>query len=283
MHPVALGLVLLSAGAHVYWNAQVKRSPVPGLATWWVQAIGVALLAPAALPTLLAGKVPPAGWRCVAASGLLYAAYFLLIARCYRHDDLSRAYPIARGVAPAVTVLTGTLLLGERPSFLGWAGIVAISLGVVWLTLPPGRERIARAGGVAAIATGGCTAAYSAVDKVGVACVEPVAYLVLTYAASSAIQLPLMLRGGGRDALLAEVRRDGRGLALAAIACLGGYLLVLLALRVAPVSYVVPLRSVSVLLSLVVGSRILGEVEAKARLPATVLIMAGMAAIATGG
>lgn len=281
MHPAALALVLLSAATHVYWNAQVKRSPAPVLATWWVQAIGVVLFGPAALAA--AGVVPAVGWVCVAASGVLYAAYFLLIAHCYRHDDLSRGYPIARGVAPAITALAAAIGLGERPSLIGWSGIVGVSVGVVWLAVAPGAGKIPRAGLLAALGTGGCTAAYSAVDKIGASTVAPVTYLVLAYGVSGLIQLPLMRRAYRREALLAELQRDGWGLTLAAIACLGGYLLVLFALRLAPVSYVVPLRSVSVLLSIVVGERVLGEVAAKARLPAAILIVAGMAAIALGG
>jgi uncharacterized membrane protein len=72
-------------------------------------------------------------------------------------------------------------------------------------------------------------------------------------------------------------------LVAASAAALGSYLLVLAVLGFEPVSYVVPLRSVSVLLSVLVGSRLLGEVGRLSRLVAAALILLGITAIAIGG
>ena len=49
MHPGAVGLVLLSAVAHVFWNSQVKRSPQPAIHTWWLLVTGVRLFCPFAV------------------------------------------------------------------------------------------------------------------------------------------------------------------------------------------------------------------------------------------
>jgi drug/metabolite transporter (DMT)-like permease len=68
------------------------------------------------------------------------------------------------------TAVLGLLLFREQPSPAGWLGISLIVAGVFTLALS-GMSRVAavsRAGVAAAIGTGLCTAAYSAVDKIGV-------------------------------------------------------------------------------------------------------------------
>jgi drug/metabolite transporter (DMT)-like permease len=64
---------------------------------------------------------------------------------------------------------------------------------------------------------------------------------------------------------------------------MGGYLLVLWVLRTQPVSYVVPVRSVSVLFSVLAGARLLGEEAGWTRALAATLVLAGIAAITLGG
>lgn len=282
MSGTALILVLASAVAHVYWNLELKRSPRALADGWWIQVLSAALCLPAALVAGRPLAVPPAGWLCVAGTGLFYAGYYTLLARAYASDDLSRAYPIARGVAPAAAALWGVLFFGERPSPLGGLGIAAVCAAVLllaWPDLRAGGRGLTLAGVGAAIGTGLCTSAYSAIDKAGVRYVDPVVYLGLTFGAGAALQGALLRpwRGAEHRCLAGW----GRLLA-SALACGGGYLMVLVALRGAPVSYVVPLRSVSVLLSVAAGVRVLREQRRWSRVVAAALVVAGVAAIALG-
>ena len=109
MHPAAVGLILLSAVGHVYWNYQVKRSPEPAIYAWCMLMGSALLFAPVAIRWAWPLSVPAAGWACVAATALFYGGYFSFIALSYRREDLSRAYPIARGVAPVATAAWGVL------------------------------------------------------------------------------------------------------------------------------------------------------------------------------
>lgn len=286
MPPAAVAVVLLSAVAHVYWNYRLKQSPAPVQYAAWIMALGSLLVAPLALWTEWPPRVPPIGWACVGGTAVLYALYFTCIGQSYRSQDLSRAYPIARGVAPAATAGWGVFLHHEQPSFAGWLRIAAIAVGVTLLAWMPGRDRGRRfslAGVGFAIGTGLCTSAYSVIDKEGVQHVAPSVYLTLTFAAGALLQMLLLLPGAGGRRLMAELRRAGPGLWIAAGASAGGYLLVLGVLRSEPVSYVVPLRSVAVLLSVMVGARLLGESGTAVRLLAAMLIVGGITAIAVGG
>lgn len=285
MHPGAIGLILLSAAGHVYWNYQVKRAADPALYAWWMIALGAVLFAPAALFLARPVSIPPAGWGCAAATGLFYAGYFGSIARSYDREDLSRAYPIARGVAPAATAAWGVLFHREHPTAAGWLGIGAVCAGVVALagTRNAKEGALSLTGVLAAIGTGLCTSGYSAVDKEGVQLVHPALYIVLTFAAGALTYGALLRRTHKPARFRAALREGGGRLFAAAGAALGSYLLVLAVLRTEPVSYVVPLRSVSVLLSVGVGHRLLGEAGGLHRWVAAALILLGITAIAFRG
>jgi drug/metabolite transporter (DMT)-like permease len=88
----------------------------------------------------------------------------------------------------------------------------------------------------------------------------------------------MLRKSRGWSPFTAAIRPAPRTLLAASFAAVGGYLLVLYVLQQAPVSYVVPLRSVSVLLSVIAGSRMLGEAGGTVRLAAAV-ILAGIGAI----
>lgn len=286
MPPLAAALVLLSAAAHVYWNLEVKRSPEPAIYGCLLIGIGALAFLPLALWLSWPPRVPPVGWACVFGTGLIYAAYYGMIGQSYRRDDLSRAYPIARGVAPAASAVLGVLFFAERPTTWGWAGIIAVVLGVIALGLAdllrPG-ARVPWAGIAAAIATGLCTAAYSVIDKEGVRHVQPALYVVLTSLLGALTYGLLLGCQLGWQPLASEARRGGARLIVAAVVAVGSYLVVLYVLRFAPVSYVVPLRSVAVLLSVLAGSRFLGEGGGPARFTAAGLILFGITAIAVRG
>jgi drug/metabolite transporter (DMT)-like permease len=278
-------LILLSAVAHVFWNYQVKRSPRPAICAWWIMVIGAAVLALPAVWLTWPIAMPAVGWLCIGGTGLFYAAYYGFIARSYAHEDLSRAYPIARGVAPIASAVGGVLFHREAPSLVGWAGIAGVSLGVLALAWPAvaGKNRLSSVGVLAAVGTGLCTAGYSVVDKEGVQHVDPVLYIVMTFAAGALAQGLRLRSRHGWGAFAAEFRRGGAPLVAAAIMAIGGYLLILEVLRTAPVSYVVPLRSVSVPMSVLAGAQMLGERDTPLRLAAATLILAGIASIAVGG
>jgi drug/metabolite transporter (DMT)-like permease len=291
VHIFAVFLILLSAVAHVYWNYQVKRSSEPAIYIWCLLVISTCLFALPALWISWPIAVSRNGWYCVAGSAVFLTGYFALMAQSYRRDDLSRAYPIARGVAPLATVVWGIFFHGEHPSTPGWLGIGGIALGLLILPMPRMRlprrlthaARLPLVGILAAVGTGLCSSGYSTVDKAGVQYVPPTLYIVMIFAGAALIQTVLLWPRHGGPAFVAEIRRGGRQLCLAAVLMLGGYLLVLMALRTEPVSYVVPLRSVSVLLTVLVGTKMLGEEQRWPRLVAATLILLGIVAITCAG
>jgi drug/metabolite transporter (DMT)-like permease len=89
--------------------------------------------------------------------------------------------------------------------------------------------------------------------------------------------------GGGASSALAATWEVDRRSALG-VALLSGfaYILVLYALRLAPVSYVAPAREVSVLFGAALGAGVLGEGDPRRRLSCAAAIVVGIAALAVG-
>lgn len=253
---LAIGLALAAAVLHGTWNVLVKVSGDP-MRTFRRATIFAALATtPIALVAwLLTGRplLTPAAAGLCALSAALELAYLWLLSTAYRRGELSVVYPIARGSAPLLSVVAGLGLLGERLAPGQLAGIALLLVGILAVTLPQTSGRAT----VPALLTGVSIAAYSAVDRVGVRLSTPWLYgwlLIALLAAGLAIS---MWVGGKvaerRDAAHGAVKtREESGsatwrqAALIGVFMWGGYLLVLAALNIAPLSVVAPVRETAV-------------------------------------
>jgi drug/metabolite transporter (DMT)-like permease len=290
MSPLALLLILVATLSHASWNLLAKQSRDRLAFLWWTGVAGTMLYLPAALAVAPAWTPSAADWAGVAGGAVIRAGYFAALGTAYARGDLSLVYPLARGTAPILVPPLAMLLLGERPSPLGWAGIALIGLGVYTLHLPGfGRAtwlaplralRSAPAG--YALLTGCFTTTYSLVDAWNIRRgVPPLLYAYLTIPVAALLLTPVVARP---PAALAAARRAG-GLAIVAVGVLmtGGYLLVLLALRLAPVSYVAPARELSIVVGTLLGVVALREPYPVPRLGGASLIVAGVALLALAG
>jgi drug/metabolite transporter (DMT)-like permease len=98
-------------------------------------------------------------------------------------------------------------------------------------------------------------------------------------------RLPLMAPGTwSRRADLAEsVRRYWKTALLVGAVSPFAYILVLYALRMAPMSHVAPAREVSMLFAALIGGRMLGEGDRGTRVAGAVLMAGGVVLLAWGG
>jgi drug/metabolite transporter (DMT)-like permease len=251
---VAIGLALVAAVLHGTWNVLVKVSGDP--MTTFRRATFVAALAtsPIAFAAwLITGRpgLSPAAAGFAALSALLELAYLWLLSAAYRRGELSVVYPIARGSAPLLSVVAGLGLLGERLAPGQLAGVALLLIGILAVTLPQTSGRAT----VPALLTGVAIAAYSAVDRVGVRLSTPWLYGWLLIALL-ALGLVVSMWVGGRIARQrASARADTpnpappvtwRQAAVIGFIMWGAYLLVLVALNIAPLSVVAPVRETAV-------------------------------------
>jgi drug/metabolite transporter (DMT)-like permease len=283
----AIGIVLTAAILHATWNALAKRSGDPLAFIWAASALALPLYAlPFAVAVQRSG-VPGEAIPFVLLSAVFHIAYYLLLARAYNRAELTFAYPVARGTGLLLVPLLAVPIFGDRPTAAGWLGIALVAAGVLWLHAPLLRLAARSEGGWTGVLTGPATltglsiAAYSLNDSAGVDRMAPLPYLYLTFILLVLGLAPLVLlrHRPGLDLALS----DRRTMALGAAGIFGTYALVLLAMRLAPVSYVVPMRELSIVVGAVIGWRFLGETLGPHRLAGALLVAAGVLAIALGG
>lgn len=284
----ALLLVLVAALLHAVWNIAAKKAGGDFRFTLFVALWVSAVWAPLAL---WVGWDEVGGWG-LSVWGVLFASaavhllYFVVLLRGYRAADLTVVYPVARGSAPLVTAAAAVLLLGERLSALALLGVLAVCAGVfliaggpaLWRGLAePGRVRAGLRWGAA---TGLCVSAYTVIDGYS-AKVLHVHPILIDYV-GNVLRLPLLLPliWPGRAELPGLWRRQWK--AALTVATLGslGYMLVLYAMTLAPLSHVAPAREVSMLVAALLGGRLLGEKDRALRLAGAACITVGVGSLA---
>jgi drug/metabolite transporter (DMT)-like permease len=280
MSPLALALVLGAAVFHSAWNLALKSEPRRLEASLLALGAAVVLSAPVLLFHPLS-EVSARAWGLVLLSGAFETAYLLTLTAAYEVGDLSLVYPIARGSAPLVVAPLAVWVLGERLSASGLCGIALVVAGI--FATHSGLFRSAAAAGArpaAALAalTGVMIAGYSLVNKVGVG-TTPVALWAFLVLSVDTILLFVVLRvRGGLQWPRAGAAR-WRAAAIGVL-MLAAYLAILTALSLAPVSYVVAGREVSIVVTALAGALLLHERHSRRRIAGAVVIFAGLVALA---
>ena len=156
--------VLFGALLHASWNALVKSSTDKALDTALINLLASFL----AVPLLMLVGWPPAdAWPFIAASIVIHIGYYVALSGAYEHGDLGLTYPLMRGTAPLLVALSASVTLGETLSPMSWAGVVAVSAGV--LTLGLGRHAFDSPKAVRfALVNALIIATYTVVDALGV-------------------------------------------------------------------------------------------------------------------
>ena len=288
MNLLAVSLILASAVLHAVWNLLLKRRRDKLVFTWFLMVSSAIFCTPilAAIYCLGHLQVPLAGLAYILLSSALVAIYFVVLSRAYEAGDLSLVYPLSRGLAPIFTLAWSVLLLGERPSPLGLAGIALVVAGAYVLHL----RSLSRAGFIEplralrsrpsrlAIITAILISLFCVVDKAGVSLVDPLAYVSLAFYARSAFLGLYVLRT--RWGRVREGWREGRrALAVAGLATPLNYILALMALRLTYASYMVAIRQSSVVFGVLMGSALLGETHGRTRLMGALLMLAGISLV----
>jgi drug/metabolite transporter (DMT)-like permease len=284
----SLGLIVLAALLHATWNLAAKKAQGGQIfvALCSLLSIGVYALPIAFVVARYGLPQGTDAWLAIVASGALHLAYFSVLQKGYREADLSVVYPVARGTGPLISILTAVSLLGERPSLQAWAGALVVITGVFLLaggaSLLRSRDTRARAGLYWGSVTGLLIASYTVLDGYAVRTLF-VSPLLLDYAGHLmrvGLSAPYLV--WRRRELYDECRRTWRYALIIATIGPFGYLLVLLAMKSTPISYVAPARELSMLIGAFFGARLLAEGEVKRRLACAAIIAVGVLMIALG-
>ena len=282
MNSVALGLVVTGALLHALWNLCAKKAGGGLPFVWLFGAVSFVVAVPfgaSSWYTNTAQLTLPA-WFAITASALVHVVYSLVLQKGYRESDFSIVYPLARGTGPLFSVFGAMLVLSETPSLLGWMGILAILTGIFLISgiartlrSPPPK---ARAGLFWGVMTGLCIAAYTVIDGWAIKALgmAPVLYYFLGLALRTAILTPQALRD--REGLRKQWHLNRRYIIAVGILSPLAYTLVLFAMTMAPLSYVAPVRELSMLLGILFGAKLLRESILPSRIIGTVCLVIGV-------
>ncbi|MCP5265799.1 MAG: EamA family transporter [Burkholderiaceae bacterium] len=281
----ALAMVLCAALIHASWNFWMKKAAAPPVPfTFAVSLTMVVGYAPLALVLYhdQIGHIAASGWTVIAASAVLHVVYFLVLQRGYARADLSIVYPVARGVGPLLSALVAMAWLGETPSLASVVGLLLIVAGTFTIaggwSLVTRRDASARTlTGVGwGAATGLCIASYTVNDGYAVRLlgIAPILFDWLSFLLRTALVAPMAWRE--RAQIMPMMKRSGRYVIAIGMISPVAYILVLTAMKSAPISHVAPAREVSMLFAAFLGARMLGEGELARRLLGAALIAGGV-------
>ncbi|WP_417425294.1 EamA family transporter [Hoeflea sp.] len=277
-------LVLAAAFCHATWNFLVKRINGGPELVWLFSAVSVLIYIPIAAYIILTEKPHFGFWEIlfVAGSIPLHLGYFLLLQTGYRKGDLSLVYPTARATGPFLSTTFAVLFLGESMTAQVAVGAGAVIIGVVGLTggIKSRAKNLTTSIGFG-VGAGVLIGSYTIWDAyaVSVVLVSPILLDFVSNIGRTILLTPIALK---RKERVAYYWREHR-LDVVAVAVFSSlaYVLVLYALTFTPVVYVAPTREISVLLTVLMGSLLLGEGDLARRMKWAMLILVGVALLAT--
>ena len=289
MSNLAFTLILFSALVHAIWNLLVKRSQDKTVFIWWMFVASCSLMT-LALP--LAGAFPLPSWRVVglaAVGGLCFMLYHLFTGRAYRGGDLSLIYPLAQTSMFWVPIW-GILILGEKVSGLGTAGIGLILFGaysiqlraLAWSEVVRPFQSLRDPAVLAALAAGFIYSVGAVIDKTGVMLYSPFHFTYLLVDFMLLFMTLNIMRSKYRGRVMAEFRNSRVLVLISGPIIMASFLSFRYGLQLAPMSYAVPVRQVSLLIGVLIGVLFLGEACGRIRFTAALLILAGAALIRLG-
>ncbi|SDN41611.1 DMT family transporter [Actinacidiphila guanduensis] len=282
MQPGTAALVLVAAACHAVWNTASKYKRGDTVLFVWAYAIAsAALFLPLGAVSVATGA-QRLDWRLAAGcavSAALHLTYSLTLQTGYDRAELGVVYPVARGTGPVLTMLGALLVLGEHITGTAAAGAGLVVGGILVVTGNPFGHRNPLPGIAWGAATGATIVAYTLWDSDSITALhlDPVAYYVGTMLLQTLILLPRGL--ARRRELAAEVRTDVVPILVIAVLSPVAYILVLVAMRSAPVALVAPLRESSIVLGSLLAWRLFDEGGLPRRLAGAVIVLAGIAAI----
>ena len=282
-----LALVLTAAILHAWWNLLAKRAKGKTAFTWLMYVASNIIYLPALAYAFNTGEKiysQPLLWFSLS-SAILHLGYFTILQKGYRKADLSVVYPLARGAGPLFSSAAAILFLHERLRLTSTLGLFLIITGVLIITglsFKKDNNKQIMPGIFYGLATGFFIALYTLNDTLAVKnyAVSPLTLTLATNLFAAFMLIPWVATQ--KSELSREIREHTWIIIGVAILSPAAYILVLVALKYAPLTVVAPAREISILLGVFMGSRVLKEEDGRRRLVASLLILGGIISLSIG-
>jgi len=286
MHPLAVAAVLLAAFTHATWNLAAKRAVGSRNFVWLYSLGSVTLYAPALLWIVISQRpqFELVHWMALLMTGVLHMGYSLLLQAGYRVSDLSLVYPLARGTGPLLSFFAATFILHEPAGIVSVLGVLLVVGGILLVSgLANEPHKAPRAGVALGMLTGVFIAGYTINDGWAVKTLLISPFLI-DYAGNLLrliVLAPMALKDS--SSLISEAKEYRTPILIVAVLGPLGYILVLFAMKHAPIGHVAPMRELATLIGTYFGARLLKEQMTTPRLIGAILIVSGVVVLATTG
>jgi len=220
---------------------------------------------------------------------LCYVLYHLLNGRAYQTGDLSVVYPLSQSSMIYVPIW-GMLLLGERFSIQGVAGILLVIFGSFIVQMQrislaelarPFRDLKSPAVRAALLA-GFIYSIGSIAEKNGVRHYSPLYFTYFLVFSMLLLMSFNLLRPKYRSLVAEEFRENWRPILCSGPVVMASFLTFRYGLNLAPVGYAVPVRQVSIMIGVIIGIIFLRESFGRIRLASALIIVTGAVLIRFG-
>ncbi len=283
-------LAVLAGMADAFRDAAAKRAArnVPGLLVAWSYVI---LTLPFFVPALFAGpeqEIPHHFWGLLSAISLLHVLGNLLLVEALRISELSLCTPMV-AFSPVFLLVIGPLLIGEIPTLPGLFGTLLVVSGSYILNLsnkPDGWLEPLRAifyerGVQLMLAVALIWSMTSSIDRLAIPLAGRNFWAGCQLLSISLLSLPFILKRVPAGIALNKQKM----LALLPVGLLNalGFLFYLGAVVRAPVLYVLCLKRLSILFSLLLARIFFEEQLTKARIAGASVMLAGVVTISLWG
>ncbi len=260
---LTLSLILISAVMHATWNYLSKRANGGIAFIWLFTCIATVIYAPLFIGAIIMTNFTFTlyGGIFILGSIVLHLIYFLLLFQGYKVGDLSIVYPVSRGFAPMLTTILAFYIFSESLSLVAYMGIALIIVGIFFLT--GGLKIFSSKHNFVPVLYGvliGITiSGYTLLDKavVSVIIISPIILDYLNTLGRLILLTPHISKDWSKvKTEWRDHKREAFGVGI--LSCLG-YIIVLSVLTFTPVSYVAPVREISILFGTIIGVKLLKE------------------------
>ena len=284
MYILSVILVLASGISHAVWNLLAKRSDNKSLFLFVIFVPATIMLLPTTIADILKPGIPPQGFLLLVLSLLIQGGYAFFLSRAYMYGDMSHAYPMMRGVSAFLLPVASMLLFDETLSVWGWLGLALIAGGfsaTSGLNVQRRKKTIPLKVVLLTLGVGLCTMSYVLVDKANLRYFSPI---VLLEVSNIGFMMGLAPFVRFREIDWKREWKNHRWvLAAGSILSPGSYLLFLFAMKLAPLTYVAPLREIGTVFGTAAAIYLLKEKKEIVRMVSACVIFAGILIVGIWG
>jgi uncharacterized membrane protein len=283
LETLPLILVIISAFSHALWNYLAKDSQDKESFMFLLNLYSTAIFFPIFYILIADIKLPTNIVPFLLASGIAETVYFIALGKAYETGDLSIVYPLARS-SPLFVAIFALILIKETITAWGIIGIFLVIIGVYVLHLKSLRVKDIRLtfrtlydkASINAIIAALGTTVYSISDKQGVTLTDPILYSFWLGPVITAMMGAVVFHRKGFKSLRKAAHGNNIRIIASGFLMKGGYLLVLIALSLAKVSYILSIRQLSVVVGTILGLKLLKEEQPKIRMLGSLIIFLGV-------